>query len=268
MLPTGVSGAVTGAFGGLGRAVLDAVLPPLCLGCSEIVGAPGALCTVCWQGFSFISAPQCACCGTPFAEDLGADALCVACLTRKPRYHRARAALVYDSGSKQLVLPFKHGDRTDIARACGGWMARAGAELLASADLVAPVPLHWRRLFMRRYNQALLLARIVVRTAVAQQTGGQQAGGRYLLLAPDLLRRRRWTGSQAGLKAKERRSNVREAFDIHPKWRTEVAGKTVLLIDDVLTTGATVEACARALERAGAQRVDVLTLARVIRPAV
>jgi len=108
----------------------------------------------------------------------------------------------------------------------------------------------------------------VVRTAVAQQTGGQQAGGRYLLLAPDLLRRRRWTGSQAGLKAKERRRTVREAFDIHPKWRTEVAGKTVLLIDDVLTTGATVEACARALERAGAQRVDVLTLARVIRPAV
>lgn len=255
MLPTGVSGA----FSGLGRAVLDAVLPPLCLGCNEIVGAPGALCTTCWQGFSFISAPHCACCGTPFAEDLGRDALCAGCLAHRPRYHRARAALTYDDASRRLVLPFKHGDRTDIARACGGWMARAGTELLASADLVAPVPLHWRRLLMRRYNQALMLARIVVRTA---------GPNRDLCLAPDLLRRRRWTESQAGLKAKERRRNVREAFDIHPKWRTGVAGKTVLLVDDVLTTGATVEACARALERAGAKGVDVLTLARVIRPTV
>ncbi len=157
------------------------------------------------------------------------------------------------------MLPFKHGDRTDIARACGGWMARAGADLLGEADLVAPVPLHWRRLFVRRYNQAQLLARIVVRTVGPR---------RDLCLAPDLLRRHRWTGSQAGLKAKERRRNVREAFDIHPKWQPQVAGKTVLLVDDVLTTGATVEACARALQRAGAQRVDVLTLARVVRPAV
>lgn len=259
MLPGRVSGAVAGAFAGVGRAVLDAVLPPLCLGCNEIVGVPGALCTSCWQGFSFISAPHCACCGTPFAEDLGAEALCAGCLARRPRYHRARAALVYDDKSKRIVLPFKHGDRTDIAKACGGWMARAGADLLGEADLVAPVPLHWRRLLVRRYNQAQLLARIVVRTA---------APGHNLQLAPDLLRRHRWTGSQAGLKAKERRRNVREAFDIHPKWQPQVAGRTVLLVDDVLTTGATVEACARALERAGAERVDVLTLARVIRPAV
>ena len=255
MVPMGVKGAVTG----VGRAMLDAVLPPLCLGCNEIDEAPGALCAACWQGFSFISAPHCACCGTPFVEDLGDEALCAGCLVRRPRYHRARAALVYDDQSRRLVLPFKHGDRTDIARACGGWMARAGADLLASADLVAPVPLHWRRLLMRRYNQALLLARIVVRTAAPRHD---------LHLAPDLLRRRRWTGSQAGLKAKERRRNVREAFDIHPKWQPHVTGKTVLLVDDVLTTGATVEACTRALERAGAKGVDVLTLARVVRPAL
>lgn len=250
---------MSGAVAGLGRAVLDAVLPPLCLGCNEIVSAPGSLCARCWQGFSFVSTPHCACCGTPFAEDLGPEALCAGCLVRRPRYHRARAALVYDDRSRRIVLPFKHGDRTDIARACGGWMARAGADLLASADLVAPVPLHWRRLFMRRYNQAMLLARIVVRTA---------ARGRALRLAPDLLRRQRWTGSQAGLVATERRRNVREAFDVHPKWRPEIAGRTVLLVDDVLTTGATVEACARALQRAGVPRVDVLTLARVVRPAL
>jgi len=231
------------------------VLPPLCLGCSEIVEAPGALCARCWPGFSFIAPPYCARCGTPFAEDLGDGALCGACLAHTPRYRRARAALVYDEQSRRLVLPFKHGDRTDLARACGTWMARAGAELLAGADLVVPVPLHWRRLFMRRYNQALLLARRVARHAPEK-------------LAPDLLRRRRWTGSQAGLKAKERRSNVRQAFDIHPRWATALKGKSVLLIDDVLTTGATVDACVRILEQGGARYVDVLTLARVARPAL
>ncbi|MDI1283074.1 MAG: ComF family protein [Reyranella sp.] len=239
-----------------GRLVLDAVLPPLCLGCSEIVGAPGALCADCWQGFSFVAPPQCACCGDPFAEHLGDDALCAGCLARRPLFRRARAALAYDTQSRRLVLPFKHGDRTDIARACGGWMARAGAELLAEADLIAPVPLHWRRLLARRYNQAQLLARALAR------------GGTSARLAPDLLRRRRWTGSQGGLRARERRRNVREAFDIHPRWAAEVAGKTVLLVDDVLTTGATAEACARILQRGGACHVDVLTLARVVRPAV
>ena len=134
-------------------------------------------------------------------------------------------------------------------------MVRAGAELLAEADLVAPVPLHWRRLFPRRYNQAQLLAARVARRA-------------DVLLAPDLLRRRRWTGSQAGLKAKERRRNVRQAFDVHPKWRDKVAGKRVLLVDDVLTTGATADACVRVLERAGVSGVDVLTLARVVRAAL
>lgn len=242
-----------------GRLMLDAVLPPLCLGCGEIVGAPGALCAACWQGFSFIAPPQCACCGDPFAEHLGDDALCAACLVRPPKFRRARAALVYDTQSRRLVLPFKHGDRTDIARACGGWMARTGAELLAEADLIAPVPLHWRRLLTRRYNQALLLARALVRAAPP---------GVEHRLAPDLLRRRRWTGSQAGLKAGERRRNVREAFDIHPRWAAEVAGKAVVLVDDVLTTGATAEACARVLQRGGARHVDVLTLARVVRPAV
>ena len=237
------------------RKLLDAVLPPLCLGCNEIVATAGALCAVCWPGFSFIAPPHCACCGTPFAEDLGDGALCGACLAHAPRYRRARAALVYDAQSRRLVLPFKHGDRTDLARACGGWMARAGAALLAEADLVAPVPLHWRRLLMRRYNQALLLARTVARETPQK-------------LAPDLLRRRRWTGSQAGLRAKERRSNVRQAFDIHPRWARTLAGKSVLLIDDVLTTGATVDACVRTLEQGGARHVDVLTLARAVRPAL
>lgn len=242
-------------FAVAGRRLLDSILPPLCLGCGEIVGTTGALCATCWPSFSFVAPPHCDCCGTPFGEELGAGALCAACLVRRPRFRRARAALAYDDRSRRLILPFKHGDRTDMARTCGTWMARAGAELIAEADLVAPVPLHWRRLVTRRYNQALLLARNLTRDQPAK-------------LAPDLLLRRRWTGSQAGLAAQERRRNVREAFAIHPRWQARAKGKTVLLVDDVLTTGATVEACTRALLRAGARHVDVLTLARVVRPAL
>jgi ComF family protein len=241
-----------------GRTMLDAVLPPLCLSCGEIVETAGGLCADCWPGFAFIAPPYCARCAYPFVQPVGGDALCGACAVRPPRYRRARAALIYDDKSRKLVLPFKHGDRTDIARACGAWMARAGADLLADADLVAPVPLHWRRLFTRRYNQAQLLARIAV--AAAPSTRGR--------LVPDLMRRRRWTGSQTGLAAKQRRDNVRQAFDLNPRWAATVAGKSILLIDDVLTTGATVEACVRVLQRGGARHVDVLTLARVVRPAV
>jgi ComF family protein len=233
--------------------LLDAVLPPLCLGCNEIVAEPGSLCAGCWPGFGFIAPPHCLRCGMPFAEDVG-NALCGACLRHPPRFRRARAALVYDDKSRRLVLPFKHGDRTDMARGYGRWMARAGAELLAETELIAPVPLHWRRLFTRRYNQALLLARAVARESRAH-------------VVPDLLRRARWTGSQAGLRAEERRKNVRRAFELHPRWALAVKDKAVLLVDDVLTTGATAEACALALQRAGARHVDVLTLARVVRSA-
>jgi ComF family protein len=238
-----------------GRRLLDSVLPPLCLGCGEIVGTPGALCAACWPDFAFIAPPHCARCGTPFAEETGSDSQCASCLARPPRYRKARAALVYDDKSRRLVLPFKHGDRTDMARTCGGWMARAGAELLADADLIAPVPLHWRRLLMRRYNQALLLARAISRSAKPR-------------LAPDLLLRLRWTGSQAGLAAKERRSNVREAFEVNRRWRANLKGKAVVLVDDVLTTGATADACVRVLRRGGARHVDLLTLARVVRPGL
>ena len=159
--------------------------------------------------------------------------------------------------SRRLVLPFKHGDRTDMARACGRWMARAGDELLAEADLVAPVPLHWRRLFTRRYNQALLLARVAWRGH-----GGRPARPRPA--APAALDR------FAGRTARPRSGAATSgsAFDVNPRWAAEVKGKAVLLVDDVLTTGATVEACARALQRGGARHVDVLTLARVVRPAL
>jgi len=238
-----------------GRVLLDAALPPLCLGCGEIVGETGSLCTACWAGFAFIAPPQCARCGDPFSADVGEGALCASCLVRPPRYRLARAVVAYDQRSRRLVLPLKHGDRTDMARAYGRWMARSGAEMLGDADLIAPVPLHWRRLLTRRYNQSVLLARAVAREA------GQA-------LAPDLLRRVRWTGSQAGLRAHERRRNVRRAFDLAPRWAVRVKGAGVVLVDDVLTTGATADACTRVLLAAGARHVDILTLARVVRPPI
>lgn len=238
---------------GVARGALDALLPPLCLSCSALVSEPGALCAACWAKVSFLGAPLCARCGYPFELDAGPEALCGACLQRPPRYDRARAAFRYEDGSRGLVLSFKHGDRTDAAPAYGRWMARAGAELLADADFLAPVPLHRWRLFWRRYNQAALLA----------HAAGKVSDRRVLA---DLLIRRRNTPSQADRNARERRRNVAGAFTLNERYRPFIRGRRIVLVDDVLTTGATVEACARVLRHAGAERVDVLALARVVRP--
>ena len=235
-----------------GRALVDAVLPPRCLACRSAVEAQGSLCIDCWSGLDFIAGPVCAACGLPFAFEIGPGAVCAACAARPPKFDRARAALVYGEKSRDLILGLKHGDRTEVAPALARWLARAGAQLIAEADLVAPVPLHRFRLLARRHNQAALIA------AALPGARGK--------LAPDLLIRRRRTPSQGGLSARERRRNVAGAFAVRPAWRPKLAGKRVLLVDDVHTTGATLEACARVLRRAGAAGVDALTVARVVRP--
>ncbi|KAA0676794.1 ComF family protein [Roseomonas genomospecies 6] len=232
--------------------ILDALLPPRCLCCGGAVDRQGGLCAACWTGLTFIAPPFCAGCGTPFDFALEGEHLCGACIAEPPVYARARAVLAYDDGSRPLVLGFKHGDRIHAADAYGAWLARAGAELLAEADLLAPVPLHRLRLFRRRYNQAALLAR----------AAGRQAGCPVL---PDLLIRRRATPSQGGLDRSGRRRNVKGAFAVRPGLEPRVAGKRIVLVDDVLTTGATLSECARVLLRAGAERVDALTLARVVK---
>jgi ComF family protein len=232
--------------------LLDALLPPQCLACRGPVDRAGRLCAECWRGIDFIAPPSCARCGLPFEFDPGAGALCGACLREPPLFDRAAAVMRYGETSKRLILAFKHADRIEAAPPFGEWLARAGAALIAETELVAPVPLHRWRLLARRYNQAALLAQAVGRIARRP-------------VALDLLRRLRPTPSQGGLDAAQRRRNVRGAFAVRPHWREHVGGRAVLLVDDVMTTGATVEACARALKRAGAARVHVLTLARVVR---
>lgn len=231
-------------------AALDALLPPRCLSCGRPVDRQGGLCGACWSALTFIAPPACTCCGLPFEYAVEGENLCGACVAAPPLFARARAVLVYDDASRPLILGFKHGDRTHAAPPFGVWLARAGAELLTDADLLAPVPLHRWRLFMRRYNQAALLA---------QETG--RAAG--VAAVPDLLVRRRRTRSQGGLDRQGRHRNVAGAFALRRPGAVE--GKRVVLVDDVLTTGATLGECARVLLRAGARRVDVLTLARVVK---
>ncbi len=244
--------AVSGRVWRLAGAVLDVVLPPRCLGCGNLVGSGGILCSRCWEKITFLGNPQCDVCGLPFEFDPGPGALCGACIGKKPAYDHARAAMIYDDASRGLVLAFKHGDRIDAAPAFGVWLARAGAGLLDRADLVVPAPLHWTRLFARRYNQSALLSK-----AVAEIRG--------VTLVPDLLVRRRRTPSQGRLSPSARRRNVAGAFAVRPRYMAAIKDQRVLLIDDVLTTGATADACAKTLLAAGAAAVDVLTLSRVVR---
>jgi len=234
----------------IGRVVVDGVLPPRCLACGAIVDEPDALCGACWSAMTFFAPPWCAVCGLPFAYPVGDGAVCGACARQPPSFDRARAVLRYDKHSRRLVLALKHGDHTHLAGALGRWMARAGRDVMEGADIIVPVPLHWTRLAARRYNQAALLAHAV------RAAGGPPVAANWLV-------RRRRTPSQGRLGPLARVRNVRAAFAL--RRGRSVRGKRVVLIDDVLTTGATVEECARVLRRAGAVFVGVLTVARAVR---
>jgi ComF family protein len=230
--------------------VVDGVLPPRCLNCGATVGEPEALCGACWASMTFFAPPWCRVCGLPFEHPIGEGAICGACAARLPAWDRARAVLRYDRHSRRLVLMLKHGDQTHLAGAFGRWMQRSGGEVLTEADLLIPVPLHWTRLLARRFNQAALLARAV------RSAGGPALGADWLV-------RRRRTPSQGRMGPLARARNVRGAFAL--RRGRSVEGKHVVLIDDVMTTGATAEECARVLRRAGAASVGVLVLARAVR---
>jgi ComF family protein len=236
-------------------AALDLLLPPHCVVCNAPVEAPGLLCADCFRQTGFITEPFCARCGVPFAHAAlgGAEHLCPGCRTAPPSFGRARAALRYDAQGRRLILPFKHADRTELVSVLAPRMARAGAELLRDADVLVPVPLHRARLFWRRYNQAALLAQSVGRIA-----------GRPCLA--DALVRVRATASLGEKSAADRAAEVAGAFAVRPSRAARLKGRRVLLVDDVMTSGATANACAEVLLAAGAASVDVLAAARVPDP--
>ncbi|MEX2248671.1 MAG: ComF family protein [Parvibaculum sp.] len=229
----------------------DIALPPLCLGCGRGVDAHGALCARCWSEADFIERPFCAVMGLPFSFDTGPETVSAVALAQPPAYARARAVMRYNDRSAALLHRFKYGDRMEVGPAFARWLARSGAELLADADLLAPVPLHKRRLFSRRFNQSAELSRRVAALA-------------GLPHMPELLQRVRATRPQVGLTADARRRNVAGAFQLADGAAALVRDRKVVLVDDVMTTGATAEACARALVRGGAAEVSVLCVARVV----
>ena len=240
-------------FRPVARGVLDLILPPRTL--DDGVPSQGAgLSRQGWSRIVFLDAPVCDGCGTPFEYDLGPGVKCPSCLARPRAYSRVRAACLYDEASRDLILQLKHADRTELAGLLSAWIGRAAADLIAEADALVPVPLHPWRLFRRRYNQAAELARPMAR----------RFDRPYL---PDVLKRVR-QGGQAGKSASGRRRGVQGAFVVPPSQRSRIEGRRLLVVDDVMTTGATADACARALLRAGARAVDVAVVARVRDQAV
>jgi ComF family protein len=232
---------------GLARRALDLVMPPQALDHRGATQGRG-LSAEAWGRVRFIAEPFCDGCGAPLEYDTGVR--CAMCLARPRAFARARAACIYDDASRDLILQFKHADRTDLSGLFATWVGRAAADLLAEADAVAPVPLHPIRLLARRFNQAAEFAR-----PLARRHG--------LVFLPEALKRVRRTESQAGKSGSGRRRNVAGAFVSPPGQRRKIEGRRILIIDDVLTTGATAEACAKALLRAGASAVDLAVIARV-----
>ncbi len=235
-----------------GQALVDLVLPPRCPACRVIVDGDGRFCPDCWPQLQFITAPCCARCGLPFDHDRGAGAECGSCIAEPPRFAAARAALVYGGPARAAILALKHGDKPWLANIMAGHMARAGAALITPETLLVPVPLHRWRLWRRGYNQAALLAQ-----ALAARTGTE--------LAIDAIDRVKPSPPSIGMGRAARAKNVRGVFKLRDRGR--IRGRAIVLVDDVLTTGATADACARVLRRGGAASVVVLTFARVVRDA-
>tara|TARA_R110002096_G_scaffold24713_14_gene77785 strand:- start:470 stop:1192 length:723 start_codon:yes stop_codon:yes gene_type:complete len=237
------------------QAVLQMIYPPQCISCDALVTSDFGLCGKCWRETPFIAGLVCDQCGTPLpGEDPGHAVHCDDCLLIARPWDQGRAALLYKDNARKMVLQMKHGDRTDLARPAAAWLHRAARPLLVPDMLLAPVPLHWFRLVKRRYNQAALLS-------------AGLAGLAGLAHCPDLLTRPRSTGSQEGRDRESRFANMADAMCVHPKRVGHLKKRHILLIDDVMTSGATLGAAADACIAAGAARVSVLVLARVAKDA-
>ena len=237
------------------QALLHLVYPPQCLTCDAQVTTDFGLCPTCWRDTPFITGLTCTKCGLPLpGEDTAAEVLCDDCLTIARPWGQGRAAMLYGNNGRKLVLALKHGDRIDLAKPAARWMLRAAAPMLLPQMLVAPVPLHWLRLLKRRYNQAALLSSGVAQLAALQH-------------CPDLLQRRHSTGNQDGRSRDQRFANMAEALSVHPRRQHLVRDRHILLVDDVMTSGATLAAAAEACLAAGAIGISVLVMARVAKDA-
>lgn len=235
--------------------LLHLIYPPQCLTCDARVTTDFGLCGACWRETPFIAGLVCNLCGTPLAgEETGQDEVCEDCLAIARPWSRGRAALLYRTNARHMTLALKHGDRLDLARPAAAWMHRAALPLLVPGMLVAPIPLHWLRLIKRRYNQSALLSRNIARLAGLEH-------------CPDLLIRCRHTPSQEHRDRDARFANLQDAIAAHPKRRKRIEGRHILLIDDVMTSGATFSAAAEACIAQGASAVSVLALARVAKDA-
>ena len=230
----------------LAKKVLNVLLPPVCPVCGEPVYENTTLCPKCFAALHFITEPCCRICGHPFPFDMLGDPVCANCLATPPLFHKARAVVVYDQMAKKIILPFKHGDRLDFVPLIAKMMSARGKEMIGDADYVIPVPLHRFRLLKRKYNQSALLARVLAKDF-------------HKSYAPDGLKRVRSTPKQGKLSPDERKRNVAKAFRVNSRYNFK--DKSILLIDDVLTTGATANECAKILLKAGAKQVDLLTFA-------
>lgn len=236
------------------RSVADLLLPPVCILCRAPIQTHGLLCGTCFSGIEFIAPPLCARLGIPLPYDIGEPCLSASAIAAPPVYDRARAVARYSQTMRDLIHGLKYRDRQDGLVLYSSWLARAGAELVADADLLIPVPLYRSRLWWRRFNQSAFLAQGIARcTAVPADCF--------------VLERVRSTASQVGLSAEQRKRNVAGAFKVETARKHVIKGKRIVVVDDVITTGATVEACARVLKRGGAARVDILALARAVEPA-
>ncbi len=231
----------------------DFVLPPLCLVCRSPVLGHGGLCAQCWPGIDFIEPPRCDILGIPLPFPSPEIVVSAAALADPPDYNRARVVARYDSVMRDLIHGLKYGDRHEGVKLFCRWMEHAGADVLEDADLLVPVPLARGRLWSRRFNQSALLARALSRSGDVPDN-------------PFAVKRTRWTASQVGLSTEQRKRNVAGAFQVPDTQRAGILNQNIVLIDNVITTGATANACAKALKRAGVARVDVLALARVVDP--
>jgi ComF family protein len=229
------------------RTALDFALPPRCAGCGTIVDDVHSFCAQCWTSVEFLGESGCGCCGLPL--EATEQKTCALCLAQPPRISRTRAAVAYGDLSRSLAIRLKYGRKVAMARIMAHYMAPLVKP--EPEAILVPVPLHRSRLWSRGFNQSALVARELSRRL-------------KISAAPMLLRRTRRTPALKGMSPLQRRKTVSGAFAVTDK--AAVKGKTIVLVDDVLTTGSTAEACARVLQRAGAERVELVTWARVVKP--